>query len=262
MKVATWNVNSLRSRLHHVTRWLQENPVDILCLQETKVVDAAFPGDDFRAMGYSTYIYGQKAYNGVALISRSPLSTVQYGFTPVLGAARVGDLDDQRRVIGGLWGDVYVVNLYVPNGNSIGSDKYAYKLTWLDCLKDYVAALLPAYPHLHLCGDFNIALEDRDIYNPAGKANHIMASGPERDALQQVLSLGLTDGFRQFSQEGGHFTWWDYRAASFRRNLGWRIDHHYLSAPLRDRAIACAIDLEPRRWEKPSDHTPVIVEYA
>ncbi|NJL46140.1 MAG: exodeoxyribonuclease III [Leptolyngbyaceae cyanobacterium SM2_3_12] len=261
MKVATWNVNSIRSRLEHVVQWLQDNPVDLLCLQETKVVDADFPQDAFAALGYSTYVYGQKSYNGVALLSREPLEQVQCGFTPVLGEARVGDLDDQKRVIAGRLGDVYVVNLYVPNGSALGSEKYAYKLQWLACLKDYLAALLKNYPLLNVCGDFNIALEDKDIHNPEGKDTHIMASPVEREALQQVLTVGLADGFRKFTEDGGHFSWWDYRAASFRRNLGWRIDHHYLSAPLYDRATACTIDTEPRRWEKPSDHTPVVIEY-
>ncbi|MFM7220060.1 MAG: exodeoxyribonuclease III [Nodosilinea sp.] len=262
MKVATWNVNSIRSRLDHVIQWLRANPVEVLCLQETKVVDDGFPKQPFETLGYSLQVYGQKTYNGVALISRTPLEAVQCGFTPVLGAARVGDLDEQRRVIAGRCGEVYVVNLYVPNGNSLGSEKYDYKLTWLDCLKDYLAALLPQYPLINICGDFNIALEDRDIYNAADKATHIMASGPEREALKAVLSVGFRDGFRKFNQAGGHFTWWDYRAASFRRNLGWRIDHHYLSPQLYDRATACTIDLDPRGWDKPSDHTPVIVEYG
>jgi exodeoxyribonuclease-3 len=261
MKVATWNVNSIRSRLAHATQWLQENPVDVLCLQETKVVDADFPAEAFAALGYHTCVYGQKSYNGVALVSRQPMEAVQYGFTSVLGEERVGDLDEQKRVMAGLYDGVYVVNLYVPNGNSVGTDKYAYKLAWLACLKEYLTALLVDHPLLNVCGDFNIALEDKDIYNPEDKANHIMASPLEREALKAVLTVGLADGFRKFTDEGGHFSWWDYRAGSFRRNLGWRIDHHYLSAALYDRAIACTIDVEPRRWEKPSDHVPVIVEY-
>jgi exodeoxyribonuclease-3 len=261
MKVATWNVNSIRSRLDHAVQWIQANPVDVLCLQETKVVDEDFPAAAFEALGYHCYIHGQKSYNGVALISRLPMTNVQRGFAAVLGDDRVRNLDDQKRVIAGQCRDTYVVNLYVPNGSSIGSDKYAYKLTWLACLKEYLSALLGVYPNLNVCGDFNIALEDRDIYNPEGKATHIMASPVERDALREVLALGLVDAFRKFTDEGGHFSWWDYRSGSFRRNLGWRIDHHYLSAPLYERAIACIIDLDPRRLEKPSDHTPVIVEY-
>jgi exodeoxyribonuclease-3 len=261
MKVATWNVNSIRSRLDHVLQWLQSNPVDVLCLQETKVVDDSFPVEPFESLGYTPQVYGQKSYNGVALISRQPLTEVNYGFADVLGATRVGDLDDQKRVIAGRLEDVYIVNLYVPNGNSIGSDKYAYKLRWLDCLGDYLTTLLQTYPQMNVCGDFNIAPEDKDIYNPEGKATHIMSSPQERQALQQVLAVGLADGFRQLTEAGGHYTWWDYRAASFQRNRGWRIDHHYLSAELCDRLTGCTIDVEPRGWEKPSDHVPVVVEY-
>lgn len=261
MKVATWNVNSIRTRLDHVTQWLKANPVDVLCMQETKVMDDSFPIAPFEELGYIPYISGQKSYNGVALASRQPLKEVQRGFEPVLGAQRVADLDDQKRVIAGRLEDVYIVNLYVPNGNSVGSEKYAYKLKWLECLKEYLTELLKTYPLLNVCGDFNIALEDKDIYNPEGKENHIMASAQERSALKTVLSVGLADGFRKFTDEGGHFSWWDYRAASYRRNMGWRIDHHYLSASLYERANACVIDTEPRGWEKPSDHTPVIIEY-
>ncbi|MBW4459985.1 MAG: exodeoxyribonuclease III [Nodosilinea sp. WJT8-NPBG4] len=262
MKVATWNVNSIRSRLDHATQWLQTNPVDVLCLQETKVVNETFPTAAFSELGYIAYIHGQKSYNGVALLSRQLLEKVQYGFASVLGEDRVGDLDDQKRVIAGLWNDIYIVNLYVPNGSSIGSEKYEYKLRWLACLKEYLATLLTEYPNLNVCGDFNIALEDKDIYNSVGKEKHIMSSPTERAALMEVMAVGLKDGFRLFNGEGGHFSWWDYRTAAFQRNMGWRIDHHYLSAGLSDRALSCTIDLEPRRWEKPSDHTPVTMEYA
>jgi exodeoxyribonuclease-3 len=261
MKVATWNVNSIRTRLDHVTQWLQTSPVDVLCLQETKVVDESFPVEAFAELGYTAYVSGQKSYNGVALISRQPMADVRRGFIPLLGTERVADLDDQKRVIAGCLGDVYVVNLYVPNGSSVGSDKYVYKLKWLDCLKDYLTELIKTYPQLNVCGDFNIALEDKDIYNPEDKAKHIMASPEERSALKTVLSVGLADGFRKFTDAGGHFSWWDYRAASYRRNMGWRIDHHYLSPALYERALSCVIDTEPRGWEKPSDHTPVIIEY-
>ncbi|PSN17652.1 exodeoxyribonuclease III [filamentous cyanobacterium CCP5] len=260
MQVATWNVNSIRSRLDHVTGWLKDHPVDLLCLQETKVVDDGFPKDPFQELGYQCYVYGQKSYNGVALISREQIP-VHLGFGAILEAEIVGDLDDQKRVIAGIVGDICVVNLYVPNGSSVGSDKYDYKLRWLALLKQYLAALLDKHPYLNVCGDFNIALEDIDIYNPEGKEKHIMSSPVERQALQDVLSLGFKDAFRKFHPEGDHYSWWDYRAASFRRNLGWRIDHHYLSPPLYDRATACAIDVEPRKLEKPSDHAPVIVEY-
>jgi exodeoxyribonuclease III len=261
MKIATWNVNSIRTRLDHVVGWLHTNPIEVLCLQETKVVDADFPRSPFADLGYHLYISGQKSYNGVAIASRTPLSDVSIGFAPIVGEALVGDLDDQKRVISGVVDGIRVVNLYVPNGSSVGSEKYEYKLRWLTLLKQYLAQLL-ADPALELCvcGDFNIAPDDRDLYDPAKLVNHIMASQVERDALQSILALGLSDAFRKFTAEGGHYSWWDYRAASFRRNLGWRIDHHYLSAPLYSKAIACVIDSEPRKLEKPSDHAPVIVE--
>ncbi|MBE9077090.1 exodeoxyribonuclease III [Romeria aff. gracilis LEGE 07310] len=261
MKVATWNVNSVRTRLDQVTDWLSAHPVDVLCLQETKVIDADFPKSAFEALEYHTYIYGQKSYNGVALISRQPLESVGLGFSAVLAPETVGNLDDQKRVISGVLDGIRIVNLYVPNGSSVGSEKYGYKLRWLALLKQYLAQLLAENPALHICGDFNVALEDKDIHNPEGKEKHIMSSPIERQALSDVLSLGLADAFRKFTQAGGHYSWWDYRTAAFRRNMGWRIDHHYLSPPLYERATECTIDVEPRRLEKPSDHTPVVVEY-
>ena len=260
MKVATWNVNSIRTRLGHVTNWLEANPVDVLCLQETKVVDDAFPQGAFEAMGYHCCVYGQKSYNGVAIISRKPLEA-HLGFQAVLPTEQVGNLDDQKRVIAGAYEGVFIANLYVPNGSSVGSEKYQYKLRWLELLRRYLAVLLEKHEAINVCGDFNIALEDRDIYDPEGKENHIMASETERQALRMILDLGFQDAFRKFNSEAGHFSWWDYRAASFRRNLGWRIDHHYLSAALHERSQACYIDVEPRRLEKPSDHAPVIVDY-
>lgn len=261
MQVATWNVNSIRTRLAHVVNWLQAQSVDLLCLQETKVIDESFPQDAFTELGYHTYVYGQKAYNGVALVSRVPLEKVLRGFSDLLAAEKVGNLDDQKRVIAGVINDTCIVNLYVPNGSAVGSEKYDYKLRWLALLQEYLTVLLSQYERVNVCGDFNIALEDRDIYNPEGKETHIMASPAERLALTSVLSVGLNDVFRKFTQEGGHFSWWDYRAGSFRRNQGWRIDHHYLSPVLYHQAQRCTIDIEPRTWEQPSDHTPVIVEY-
>lgn len=263
MRITTWNVNSVRTRLTHVLDWLQANPVDVLCLQETKVTDDQFPRQAFSSVGYQVYVSGQKSYNGVALISRSPLTAVTTGFAPILGAAIDPSLDDQKRVITGITAaGVRIVNLYVPNGAAIGSEKYTYKLHWLATLRQYLQALLPTSPHLCVCGDFNIAPEDRDIYDSTDRATHIMASDAERQALADVLALGLADAFRKFTPETGHFSWWDYRAASFRRNHGWRIDHHYLSLDLYDRAVACTIDRTPRQWEKPSDHAPVTVELA
>jgi exodeoxyribonuclease-3 len=261
MKVASWNVNSIRTRLAHVTDWLQANPVDVLCLQETKVVDPDFPQAAFAALGYQSYVYGQKAYNGVALLSQAPLEDVRLGFSAVLDADTVADLDDQKRVISGVLNGVCIVNLYVPNGSSIGSDKYEYKLRWLGVLKQYLSRRLADNAALNVCGDFNIAPDNKDIYTDKNRDAHIMSSPAERTALQEVLSLGLADAFRKFADDGGHYSWWDYRAGSFPKNLGWRIDHHYLSPALYERATSCFMDIEPRQREKPSDHIPVVVEY-
>ncbi len=261
MKIATWNVNSIRSRLAHATDWLQSNPdVDLLCVQETKVVDEQFPRDAFTELDYTVDFYGQKSYNGVAMIAKSPLKHVRRGFSGVLPTDIVGDFDTQKRVISADFQGVQVVNVYVPNGSAIGSEKYEYKLAWLKLLKQYLTVQLETTSDLLICGDFNIALEDIDIHNPEKRATHIMSSDDEREALHDVLSLGLQDVFRKFNQAAEQYSWWDYRAASFRRNAGWRIDHHYATPGLYDRAVSCVIDKEPRKLEKPSDHTPVIVE--
>lgn len=260
MKIATWNVNSIRTRLTHVQDWLQETAVDVLCLQETKVMDDGFPIAAFTEIGYHPHIFGQKSYNGVAIVSRAPLDKVQLGFAAVLGES-VAELDEQKRVIGGTIDGIRIVNLYVPNGSSVGSDKYAYKLRWLEVLRSYLSALLEQPEPLLVCGDFNVAPEDIDIHDPTGREKMVMATDLERQALQQAIAdLGLSDAFRKFTPEAGHFSWWDYRAAAFRRNLGWRIDHIYLTPDLYSHAIACTIDPGPRKRDQPSDHTPVIVE--
>ncbi len=263
MKIATWNVNSVRTRLEQVVGWLQDNPtIDVLCLQETKVVDETFPRSAFTDLNYQIYTFGQKSYNGVALVSRSPLLEVSMGFGAVLPDTLVGDLDEQKRVITGVLDGVRVVNLYVPNGSAIGSDKYIYKLHWLKVLREYLQVLRQQSANLLVCGDFNIALEDLDIHDPKGRETQVMATDVERAALRHVLDLGLSDAFRKFNQEGGQFSWWDYRTGAFRRNAGWRIDHHYLTPDLYDRAISCTIDTAPRKLTQPSDHTPVIVELS
>lgn len=256
MKIATWNVNSVRTRLEHIVQWLGNNPIDVLCLQETKVVDKDFPRSPLEEIGYHLYVSGQKSYNGVAILSKTPLEDVTQGFSPILGTS---DLDEQKRVLTGVVDGIRIVNLYVPNGSAVGSDKYDYKLGWLKVLREYLQALLPA--PMVVCGDFNIAPEDRDIYEPTAFKNRIMASDLERQALNSILELGLADAFRKFTLEAGHYSWWDYRAAAFRRNWGWRIDHHYLTPDIYERAISCTIDKAPRKLPQPSDHTPVIVEF-
>jgi exodeoxyribonuclease III len=268
MKIATWNVNSIRSRLAHVLDWLESSGVDVLCLQETKVVDEDFPRSPFEAAGYHLYIFGQKSYNGVALISRQPLEQVIYGFQPLFEAAgnvseAAIEFDVQKRVISAVIAPgIRIVNLYVPNGSSVGSEKYDYKLRWFDVLRQYLQLLQKEGHPILMCGDFNIALEDRDIYDPKGKSTHIMSSPTEREMLQQVIDMGFADAFRKFTEETGYYSWWDYRTAAFRRDMGWRIDHHYLTPDLYEKAIACTIDKTPRSLPQPSDHTPVVVELA
>ena len=263
MQIATWNVNSIRTRLSHVQTWLQSEvgaAVDVLCLQETKVQDSQFPHEPLEETGLHAYYFGQKSYNGVAIISRAPLDDVTCGFVPVVGE-KGGRFDEQKRAISACLQEVRIVNLYVPNGSEVDSEKYTYKLEWLQLLQGYLQHYVErASSGVVVCGDFNIALEDRDIYNPDKKETHIMSSPRERDALRQVLSVGLQDTFRKFTSEGGHFSWWDYRAAGFARNRGWRIDHLYATSQLYEAAIACTIDRDPRGWERPSDHTPVVLE--
>ncbi len=261
MKIATWNVNSIRTRQQIVANWLQQNRVDVLCLQETKVTDDLFPRSPFEKLGYHLYISGQKSYNGVAIFSLRPLKDVIYGFAPVVGDLSQ-DFDLQKRAIGGVIDKMRIVNLYVPNGSALDSDKYQYKLAWFKILRQYLQTLTLRSPEMCVCGDFNIAPEDIDIYNPQGKDKHIMSSPKEREALQEVLTIGLQDAFRKFTTTTGHYSWWDYRTAGFQRNRGWLIDRHYLTPQLYERAIDCWIDIEPRKLEKPSDHTPVIVELA
>ncbi len=260
MKVATWNVNSIRTRQQIVIDWLQQHRVDILCLQETKVQDQQFPRSLFEDLGYHTYISGQKSYNGVAIFSLQPLTAVSCGFSSILGDLGT-DFDQQKRVISGVLDGIRIVNLYVPNGSALGSDKYEYKLNWLKVLGVYLQTLQTEAREICVCGDFNIALEDKDIYTTKGRELHIMSSPVERAALNKVLELGFQDVFRKFTKDAGHYSWWDYRAAGFIRNRGWRIDHHYLTSQLYQQATKCWIDIEPRKLEKPSDHAPVIVEF-
>ena len=261
MRIATWNVNSIRSRQQIVLDWLQQHRVDVLCLQETKVQDKDFPRSPFEDLGYNLYISGQKSYNGVAIFSLKPLTKVNRGFSPIVGDT-AADFDQQKRVISGVVDNIRVVNLYVPNGSAIDSDKYEYKLNWLKLLYQYLQNLQAKQAQICVCGDFNIALEDKDIYTSKNRDKHIMSSPTEREALNKVLELGFEDAFRKFTSQEGHFSWWDYRAGGFSRNRGWRIDHHYLTNNLYQQATKCWIDVEPRKLEKPSDHAPVIVEFS
>ena len=254
IKIATWNVNSLNVRLPQVLDWLRARQPDILALQETKLTDPDFPTLDIANAGYQAVFAGQKTYNGVALLSRLPASEI---VTDLLGLA-----DPQRRVLGATVGKMRVLNLYVPNGQAVGSDKYAYKLAWLEKLADWLRDELARYPQLVVLGDFNIAPEDRDVYDPDAWRDKILCSTPERQAFQNLLGLGLEDAFRRFEQPERSFTWWDYRMNGFRRNLGLRIDHILVSAALAEHCQACRVDVAPRKLERPSDHAPVVAEFG
>jgi exodeoxyribonuclease-3 len=263
MRIATWNVNSVRTRLEQVLAWLAAERPEVLCLQETKVADELFPLEPFRALGYEAAISGQKAYNGVAILSRLPIEDVRVGFAALLpDDPEAPGLGEQKRLISAQIAGLRVLNLYVPNGSSLRSEKYAYKLEWLACLKRYLDAQETQGEPLVMVGDFNIALEARDIHDPARLNGGIMASEPERQALQAALGERLEDGFRLFEPESGHWSWWDYRTAGWETGRGWRIDHIYLDAELRDHALGCTIDAPMRGNPQPSDHAPVIINLA
>jgi exodeoxyribonuclease-3 len=254
IKIATWNVNSLRVRMPHVLEWLEREQPDLLAVQETKTVDADFPATALAEVGYQAVYSGQKTYNGVALITRAAVADV---------VTDPPQLDDpQRRILAGTCGNVRVINLYIPNGSEVGSDKYAYKLDWLGKIRAFIEDELTRYERLVVLGDFNIAPEDRDTHDPEAWRGKILCSEPERQAFQDFLWLGLSDAFRLFEQEEASFSWWDYRAAGFRRNLGLRIDHILVSPALRTECQTCRIDKEPRKLERPSDHAPVVAEFA
>ena len=261
--IASWNVNSVRTRLDHVLAWLQSHQPDLLCLQETKVDDPLFPQTAFESIGYRVSFHGQKSYNGVALISRTPLEDVRCGFIGELpGDPEADELGEQKRVISALLDGVRVVNLYVPNGSSLTSDKYPYKLKWLNCLKRYREAAQERDEPLCIVGDFNIGMEARDIHDPQRLGKGIMASDSERTALREALGEHLSDAFRLFEPETGHWSWWDYRSGAWDRDKGWRIDHIYLCEELASCATGCVIHKATRGNEQPSDHAPVSVNLA
>ncbi len=263
MRIATWNVNSVRTRLDQVVAWLQQERPEVLCLQETKVTDELFPRAAFEALGYQVVISGQKAYNGVALLSLLPLDDVQVGFDALLpGDPEAPGLSEQKRVISALVDGVRVLNLYVPNGSSLSSEKYAYKLEWLACLQRYLAVQEDQGDPLCMVGDFNIGPEDRDLPDPKRQTGGIMASQAEREALQLVLGNRLSDVFRVFESDTGHWSWWDYRSGAWDRDKGWRIDHIYLTDDLLGCATGCVIHKATRGNEQPSDHAPVVVNLA
>ncbi|WP_266180125.1 exodeoxyribonuclease III [Dyella humicola] len=256
MKIASWNVNSLKVRMPHLTEWLAEAKPDVVALQETKLENAKFPVDELAAAGYRAVFSGQKTYNGVALLARADLKGE---FEDVV--TDIPKLDDpQRRILAATIGGVRVVDLYVVNGKAVGDEKYAYKLDWLAKMREFLASEIERHPQLVVLGDFNIAPDDRDVYDPVGWGEDILCSPPEREALKNITDLGLHDSFRLFEPGGEHYSWWDYRQGAFRRNMGLRIDLILVGDALRSAATAAAIDRTPRRWERPSDHTPVTVD--
>ncbi len=252
MKIATWNVNSLKVRLPHVLDWLASQQPDVLCLQETKTEDANFPVTEIESAGYRVCFSGQKTYNGVAILSKQEPGEVMVGIPDFA--------DEQKRVLTATFGDTRIVCAYIPNGQALDSDKYQYKLGWLSAFNTWLRQELAEYPKLAVLGDYNIAPEDRDCHDPAAWVGQVLVSEPERMAFNRLLNLGLADAFRLFEQEEKSFSWWDYRMAGFRRNLGMRIDHILLSPALREHCTACWIDKAPRKLERPSDHTPVVAE--
>ena len=291
MKLATWNVNSLKVRLPHVLDWLAANPIDVLCLQETKQQDSDFPQAELQAAGYHSVFSGQKTYNGVAILSRAPASDVQMGIPnfedeqkrviaatfhsdPIAKVKQGGDeqttqtvqlarpvVSEEANAVSPMQSDrIRVVCVYVPNGQAVDSDKYYYKLGWLNALCNWLKEELTRYPKLVVLGDYNIAPEDRDVHDPVLWQGNVLVSEAERIHFQNLIKLGLHDSFRLFEQAEKSFTWWDYRMMAFRRNHGVRIDHILISEPLVAQCKSCVIDKTPRKLERPSDHTPVVVE--
>ncbi|SFU68524.1 Exodeoxyribonuclease III [Nitrosomonas eutropha] len=254
MKIATWNVNSLKVRLQQVIDWLNVNQPDVLCLQETKLQDEFFPVDELAQAGYQSLYAGQKTYNGVALLSK---------VTGVDVCAAFPDFDDpQKRLIAATYGDLRIICVYVPNGERVDSEKYAYKLEWLSILNSFLQQERARYGKVALLGDFNIAPEDRDVYDPEAWKGQVLCSETERQAFRGLLNTGFVDSFHLFEQPEKIYTWWDYRMMAFRRNRGLRIDHILLSHETADSCVAWQVDKAPRKLERPSDHAPVWVELA
>ncbi len=252
MKIVSWNVNSLNVRLPHLLKWLESFSPDIVCLQELKLEDHKFPVAEIEAAGYFTSFSGQKTYNGVAILAKQPITDIIYG-NPLFP-------DEQKRLITASVADLRVTCAYMPNGQDLSSDKYQYKLNWLSALKEWLAEQSTVFPSYCLCGDYNIAPDDRDVHDPARWSGNILCSPPERAAFQNFLDLGFVDSFRLFPQPEKTFSWWDYRMLGFQKNQGLRIDHILLSAPLKEKCVAAGVDREPRKWERPSDHAPVWAE--
>ena len=255
MLIATWNVNSILARMPLVLRWIDDVKPDVVCMQETKCTDDKFPTLIFQERGYRCQLFGQQSYNGVAILTRSECQTGHRGYPG-------DDETAQSRLITSTVNDIQIVNVYIPNGQAVGSEKYEMKLAWMRRLREFFDGNYdPSRPVL-LCGDFNVAPEERDVHDVRLWQGRIMFSEQEKATLQHIKDWGFTDAFRLHNEEGGKFTWWDYRAGAFRRNLGLRIDHVWITEPLVSRSVRTWIDLEPRTWEKPSDHAPMLAEFA
>ena len=256
MRIATWNVNSVRARLERLLPWLEEKQPEVVCLQETKCVDEAFPREEIEGLGYNIAHHGQKTYNGVAILARKPIEDVQRGF----GVER---FDGEARVISATVGDMLILNAYVVNGQEVGHERYHYKLEWLGALRDFIREHMPMSEKVCVCGDFNVTFDDLDVYNPERWKERILCSGPERKALFDLIELGLKDGLRAFHPKGHVYTWWDYRRRGFENgDRGLRIDHHLLSPPALEACTGVEVDREARAGKKPSDHAPVVASFA
>jgi exodeoxyribonuclease-3 len=251
MRIASWNLNSVRARLPRLVPWLEANKPDVLCMQETKVVDEMFPREPFEEAGYNVVTFGQKSYNGVAIASREPIENIVRGFPD-------DDADGQKRVIGGVIGDVIILNVYVPNGSSVGSDKFALKLAWLDRLRTFLDSDYDVTEKVVVAGDFNITFDDRDVHDPDEWREKIHCSTPEREALGHVMEFGLVDALRKHHEEPGIYTWWDMRGGAFWKDKGLRIDHFLMSPSAVDVCSALDVDRDARKGKGPSDHVPVI----
>jgi exodeoxyribonuclease-3 len=254
MLLASWNVNSISVRMLHVLSWLESVKPDVLCIQETKTIDEKFPREAFEEAGYNCQFYGEKTYNGVAIISLLPIENVQRGFVEEV-------TPPAKRFIEAQIGPLRVLNSYIPNGQAVGSEKYLYKMRWLASLKQHLVAQHDPAAPLVLCGDFNIAPEERDIYDPAEVGGSIMCSEEERKALLLIKDWGFEDVFRKHNEGSGEFSWWDYRMGAFRRNMGFRIDHIYATRPVNEVCVKSWIDRSPRKLERPSDHAPILAEF-
>ena len=260
MLIASWNVNSIRSRLSQVIKWLEDEQPDVLCLQETKVPDEDFPIKIFENIGYGVKFYGQKSYNGVAIVSKDKITDIRYGFASELNQLEISEeIHFQKRIISGLINGIRVINVYVPNGSSLNSEKFNYKLNWLAILNEYLIKQSNRGEPTCLLGDFNIALNDNDIYSPDKFSGGIMASEIERKMLRKALGSRFKDSFRIFEKLSGHWSWWDYRNNSFELNKGWRIDHIYISKNLLSNLKSSVIERNQRENNQPSDHAPVMI---